>query len=190
VFESIPPGREPNRGFENTMELEVGAKIVITKPYTHPKRFKDKIEKAIKEFLVMGHIKPNTSPFASSIVLVLKKDGTLRICIDYKSLNKKMIKNMYPIPHIDELMDELHGAYFFTKIDLQSGYHQINIREQDVEKTSFRCHFVHFEFSVMSFGSTNALATFQSCMYHIFKGQLRKYLLVFFENILIYNKTS
>jgi hypothetical protein len=132
VFGPIPPGRPPDRGFEHTIELEAGATPVITVPYRHPKRFKDEIEKAIKELLAMGHIRPNTSPFASSIVLVLKKDGTLRMCIDYRGLNKKTIKNRYPIPCIDELMDELHGAVFFTKIDLQSGYHQINIREQDI----------------------------------------------------------
>jgi hypothetical protein len=162
---------------------------VNTVPYRHPKKFKDEIEKAIKELLAMGHIRPNMSPFASSVVLVLKKDGTLRMCIDYRALNKKMIKNRYPIPRIDEPMDELHGAIFFTKIDLRSGYHQISIREQDIEKTTFQCHFRRFEFLVMPFGLTNALATFQSCMNHIFKGQLRKYLLVFFDDILIYSKT-
>jgi hypothetical protein len=121
VFGSIPPGRLPDRGFEHTIELEAGATPVITAPYRHPKRFKDEIEKEIKELLAMGHIGPNTSPFASSVVLVLKKDDTLRMCIDYRALNKKTIKNRYPILCIDDLMDELHGAIFFTKIDLQSG---------------------------------------------------------------------
>jgi hypothetical protein len=129
VFGSIPPGRPPDRGFEHTIELEAGATPVITTPYRNPKRFKDDIEKEINELHVMGHIKPITSHFSSSIILVLKKDGTLRMCIDYRAQNKKTIKNMFPIPRIDELMDELHGVVFFTKIDLQSGYHHINIRE-------------------------------------------------------------
>jgi hypothetical protein len=119
VFEEIPPGRPPDRGFEHTIELEEGRKPMI----------KDEIEKAIKELLVMGHIRPSNNPFASSVFLVLKKYGTMRMCIDYRSLNKKTIKNRYPIPRIDDLMDELHGAVFFSKIDLHYGYHHINIRE-------------------------------------------------------------
>jgi hypothetical protein len=107
--------------------LEEGAKPMITPPYCHPRRFKDEIEKAIKEFLAIGHVRPSNSPFASSVVLVLKKDGTMRMCIDYWASNKKTIKSRYPIPRIDELMDELHGAVFFSKIDLRFGYHQINI---------------------------------------------------------------
>jgi hypothetical protein len=137
VFGPIPPRRSLDRGFEHTIELEAGATPVIIAPYRHPKRFKDDIEKAIKELLAMGHIRPSTSPFASSVILVLKKDCTLWMCIDYRALNKKTIKNRYPIPRIDELMDELHGAVFFTKIDLLSGYHQISIREKDIEKTTF-----------------------------------------------------
>jgi hypothetical protein len=137
MFGPIPLGRPPDSGFEHMIELEVGATPMITAPYRHPRRFKDEIEKAIKELLAMGHIRPNTSPFASTVVLVLKKDGKLRMCIDYRALNKKTIKNRYPIPCIDELMDELHGVVFFTKIDLRSGYHQISIKEQDIEKTTF-----------------------------------------------------
>jgi hypothetical protein len=93
VFGPLPPGRPLDKGFEHTIELEEGAIPTITRPYRHPQRFKDEIEKAIKEFLAMGHIKPNSSPFVSSVVLVLKKDGTMRICIDYPALNKKTIKN-------------------------------------------------------------------------------------------------
>jgi hypothetical protein len=111
----------------------------------------------------MGHIRPSNNPFASPIVLVLK--------------------NRYPIPRIDELMDELHGAVLFSNIDLRSRYHHIIIREWAIEKTTFRCHFGHFQFLVMPFGPTNAPATFQFCMNHIFKDQLRKLVLVFFDDI-------
>jgi hypothetical protein len=137
----------------------------------------------------MGHTIPNSSPFTSLVVLVLKKDGTMRICIDYQDLNKKTIKNRYLIPHIDELMDGLHGAVFFSKIDLHSGYHQILIREQDIEKMTFRCHFGNFEILVMPFGLTNAPTTFQSCMNHIFRDHFRKSILVFFGDIFVYYKT-
>jgi hypothetical protein len=133
----IPLGRLPDRGFKHTIELEEGGKPMITPPYHQPRRFKDEIEKGIKELLAMGHIRPSNNSFASSICLVLKKDGTMRMCIDYRALNKKTIKNRYAIPRIDELMDELHREIFFSKIDLCSGYHQINIREKDIEKTTF-----------------------------------------------------
>jgi hypothetical protein len=168
VFEPIPPGAPSNRGFKHIIQLEEGAKPVITTPYRHPKKYKGEIEKAIKELLDMGHIRPSSSPFASSVVLVKKKDGTMRMCIDYRALNKKTIKNKYPIPRIDELLDELHGVVYFTKIDLCSGYHQIKMGEQDVPKTAFRSHYGHYEFLVMPFGLTNAPATFQSCMTHVF----------------------
>jgi hypothetical protein len=147
--------------------LEEGAKPVITTPYKKPKKYKDEIEKAIIELLDMGHIRPRSIPFASSVVLVKKKDGTMHMCIEYRALNKKTIKNRYLIPRIDELLDEIHGAVYFTNIDLRSGYHQLKMREQDISKTNFRCHYGHYEFLVMPFGLTNAPATFQSCMNHL-----------------------
>jgi hypothetical protein len=185
VFGPIQPGVPPDRGFEHIIELKEGAKPIITTPYKHPKKYKDEIEKAIKGLLDMGHIRPSSSPFASSVVLVKKKDGTMRICINFRALNKKTIKNRYPIPRIDELLDKLHGAIYFTKIDLRSGYHQIKMREKDIPKTGFRCHYGHYEFLVMPFRLTNAPATFQSCMNHVFNKQLRKHLLVFFDDLQI-----
>ena len=140
----IPPGIPPHRGFEHKIELELGAKPVITTLYHHPKKFKDEIERTIQELLEKGWIHPSSSLFVSSVVLVKKKDGTLRMCVDYHALNKRTIKNRYPIPRIDELLDELHGAVYFSKIDLRSKYHQIRMREKDVEKTAFCCHYGHY----------------------------------------------
>jgi hypothetical protein len=166
--------------------LEEGAKPIITTPYRHPNKYKDKIEKAIKELLDMGHIRLSSNPFSSSVVLVKKKDGTMCMCIDFKELNKKTIKNRYPIPRIDELLDALHGAVYFTNIDWHTGYHQIKMREEDIPKTAFRCHYDHYELLVIPFRLTNAPATFQSCMNHVFNKKLRKHLLVFFDDFIIY----
>jgi hypothetical protein len=111
----------------------------------HPKKFKDKIEKSIKELLDMGNIRPSSSPFASSVVLVKKKDETMHMCIYYRALNKKTIKNKYPIP----MINEMHKTMYFSKIDLRSRYHQIRVCEEDIHKTAFRCHYGHYDFLVM-----------------------------------------
>ena len=121
--------------------------------------------------------------------MVKENDRTLRMCIDFRYLNNNKVMNRYPIPRIDELMDDLHGSKFFSAIDLRSGYHQIRMREEDIAKTAFRCNYGHFEFVVIPFGLKNEPATFQSCMKNIFHKQLRKFVLVFFDGILIYSKT-
>ena len=130
------------------------------------------------------------SPWGAHILFVEKKDGTLRLCVDYRQLNKMTIKNRYPLPRIDDLFDQVQGAYVFSKIDLRSGYHQVRIKDEDVHKNAFRTRYGHYEFLVVPFGLTNALATFMCLMNSVLHKYVDKFVIIFIDDILIYSKNE
>ncbi|GJQ92594.1 putative reverse transcriptase domain-containing protein [Tanacetum coccineum] len=178
------------REIEFRIDLIPGASPVVRSPYRLAPSEMLELSNQLKELQEKGFIRPSHSPWGAPVLFVKKKDGSMRMCIDYRELNKLTIKNRYPLPRIDDLFDQLQGACCFSKIDLRSGYHQLRVREEDIPKTAFRTRYGHFEFTVMPFGLTNAPAIFMDLMNRVCKPYLDKFVIVFIDDILIYSKSE
>ncbi|GJR09872.1 putative reverse transcriptase domain-containing protein [Tanacetum coccineum] len=153
------PGLPPARPVEFQIDLIPGAAPVARAPYRLAPSEMKELSEQLQELSDKGFIRPSSSPWGAPVLFVKKKDGSFRMCIDYRELNKLTVKNRYPLPRIDDLFDQLQGSSIYSKIDLRSGYHQLRVREQDIPKTAFRTRYGHYEFQVMPFGLTNAPAT-------------------------------
>ncbi|GJV03859.1 putative reverse transcriptase domain-containing protein, partial [Tanacetum coccineum] len=171
-------------------ETETSAAPVARAPYRlAPSKMKELAEQ-LQELSDKGFIRPSSSPWGAPVLFVKKKDGSFRMCIDYRELNKLAVKNRYPLPRIGDLFDQLQGSSIYSKIDLRSGYHQLRVREEDIPKTAFRTRYGHYEFQVMPFGLTNAPAVFMDLMNRVCKQYLDKFVTVFIDDILIYSKSK
>lgn len=188
VFQALS-GLPPDRSDPFTIELEPGTAPLSRTPYRMAPAEMAELKKQLNDLMEKGFVRPSSSPWGAPVLFVKKKDGSLRLCIDYRGLNRVTVKNKYPLPRIDELLDQLRGATWFSKVDLASGYHQIPIAESDVRKTAFRTRYGHYEFVVMPFGLTNAPAAFMKLMNNVFRDYLDEFVIIFIDDILIYSKS-
>jgi hypothetical protein len=190
VFPEELPGMPPERKVEFAIELIPGTTPISKRAYRVSGPELVELKKQIDELLEKGYIRPSTSPWAAPMLFVEKKDGTKRMCIDYRALNEVTVKNKYPLPRIEDLFDQLRGASVFSKIDLRSGYHQLRIRPADIPKTTFITKYGQYEFMVMSFGLTNVPAYFMYLMNSVFMDYLDKFVVVFIDDTLVYSQNE
>ena len=182
----LPPAKEIDHEIEIFLESESLSK----RPYKMSLPEAIELKEKLRQLLEQGFIRPSNSPWGAPILFQKKKDGSLRLCIDDRGLNQVTVKNKYPIPRIDELLDRLHGSKVFTNIDLRSRYYQIRIKDFDIPRTAFNTRYGHYEFTVMSFGLTNAPTTFNRLMQEIFHPYLDEFVLFFFDDILVYSRVN
>jgi hypothetical protein len=188
VFSDDLPGMPPDRDIEFIIELQPGTAPISKRPYRMPPNELAELKIQLQDLLDKGFIHPSASPWGCPALFVKKKDNSLRLCVDYRSLNVVTIKNKYPLPRIDILFDQLAGAKIFSKIDRRFGYHQIKIRSSNIPKTAFSTRYGLYDYLVMLFYLTNAPAYFMYLMNSVFMQELDKFIVVFIDDILIYSK--
>ncbi|GJX99541.1 putative nucleotidyltransferase, ribonuclease H [Tanacetum coccineum] len=190
VFPEDIPGLSLVRQVEFQIDLIPGTTPVARAPYSLAPSEMQELSNQLQELSDRGFIRPCTSPWGAAVLFVKKKDGSFRMCIDYRELNKLTIKNRYPLPKIDDLFDQLEGSSVYLKIDLRSCYHQLRVMDEDIPKTDFRTRYRHYEFQVMPFGLTNAPTVFMDLMNRVCKPYLDKFVIVFIDDILIYSRNK
>ena len=182
----LPPRRVVNFG----IELHPGTSPISMTPHRMALVELQELSVQLQELLDKGFIRPSTSPWGAPVLFAKKKGKTLRLCIDYRQLNRVTIKNRYPLPRIDDLFDQLRGARVYSKVDFRTGYHQLRVRDTDIPKAAFRTRYGHYEFTVMPFGLTNMLASFKDLMHRVFQPYLDQFVKVFVDDILIYSQSE
>ncbi|GJS25561.1 putative reverse transcriptase domain-containing protein [Tanacetum coccineum] len=190
VFHEDLPGLPPVCQVEFQIDLILGVAPVARTPYRLAPSEMQELSNQLQELADRGFIRPSTLPWGALVLFVKKKDGSFRMCIDYRELNKLTVKNRYPLPMIDDLFDQLQGSSVYSKIDLRSGYHQLRVRDEDIPKNAFRTRYGHYEFQVMPFGLTNVPAIFMDLMNRVCKPYLDKFVIVFIDDILIYSRNK
>ncbi|GJZ47548.1 putative reverse transcriptase domain-containing protein [Tanacetum coccineum] len=190
LFPKELSGLPPSRQVEFQIDLMPGTAPVARLPYRLAPSEMKELSEQLQELSDKGFIRSSSLPWGALVLFVKKKDGSFRMCIDYRELNKLTVKNRYPLPRVDDLFDQLQGSNVYSKIDLRSGYHQLRVREVDIPKTAFKTRYGHYEFQVMPFGLTTTPAVFMDLMNRVWKPYLDKFVIVFIDDVLIYSKNK